>query len=267
MGSGSSGSPSKSSRSRISTTSRYNRSLKRGTATSTGTDLIPRMPRAFALTVRGGRRVPVSKPLAMVADSAAVSGLQGSLTRPFASGAGGARTHDPGIMSESEPALTRTYCTLVARRALLERIQCGLVPISAHTPACMGRPSRASSTHIVQMKLPSGKGRRCHLTTARGPGGRPRSTSSSSPDRRTLTQGNEHQNATQAQSVPAFQRGGYDKISRTRFRTTISMQYPWVEEDPQGYGVEGGGYPPDRRCRRAHDLARRSADLTGCSRG
>ena len=37
-------------------------------------------------------------------------------------------------MSESEPALTRTYSTAIARRALLERIQCGSVLTSAHTP-------------------------------------------------------------------------------------------------------------------------------------
>jgi len=40
----------------------------------------------------------------------------------------------PGIMSESEPTLTRTYSTAIARRASLERVQCGLLGISVHTP-------------------------------------------------------------------------------------------------------------------------------------
>jgi hypothetical protein len=59
------------------------------------------------------------------------------------------------------------------------------------------------------------------------------------------TQGNSSQIVTQAQTVPAFERGDYGKRCCTRFRTTISMQYPWVEKDPSGVSRRGQGYRRD----------------------
>jgi hypothetical protein len=63
-------------------------------------------------------------------------------------------------MSESEPTLTRTYCTAIARRASLERVQCGLLGISAHTPMrirrCWAVPTRlplAGETGTWQGKM------------------------------------------------------------------------------------------------------------------
>ena len=54
-----------------------------------------------------------------------------------------------------------------------------------------------------------------------------------------------------AQSVPAFERSDYGKCCCTRFRTTISMQYPWVREYLPGVTCQGWGYRADRRVWRA----------------
>jgi len=50
-------------------------------------------------------------------------------------------------MRNPEVPLTRTYSTTAARRALLERIQSGLLVISAHTPVRM-RDSRAALVRL-----------------------------------------------------------------------------------------------------------------------
>ena len=86
-----------------------------------------------------------------------------------AGGAGGARTHDPGIMRNPEVPLTRAYSTAVARRALLERIQCGLLVISAHTPVRMRHWRAVPARHLLRAKLAPGKGRWADPRPARKP--------------------------------------------------------------------------------------------------
>ncbi len=53
-------------------------------------------------------------------------------------GAGGARTHDPGIMSDPNVLLTRTYCTAIARRVQQGRVQGRFLAISGYTPTPIG---------------------------------------------------------------------------------------------------------------------------------
>ena len=92
-----------------------------------------------------------------------------------------------------------------------------------------------------------GKGRRCTRATARGSVEPPRRVPASSRGHGVLTQGNRPQIAACAQTVPTFERGAQRKRCCTRFRATVSMQYPWVKKDPAGVPRQGRGYRPDRR--------------------
>ena len=144
-------------------------------------------------------------------------------------------------MSQSEPTLTRTYCTLVARRALLERVQWGLLIISAHTPLCI----RHGLTPFTRLRrtgdIGTWQGETVFSSDRVRSSDPPSCIPVSSRRQGASTQGNSSQIVTQAQTVPAFERGDYGKRCCTRFRTTISMQYPWVEKDPSGYRAEGRG--------------------------
>jgi len=99
----------------------------------------------------------------------------------------------------------------------------------------------------VLAKMVPGKGRRCTRATARGSVDPPRRVPASSRGHGVLTQGNRPQIAACAQTVPTFERGDQRKRCCTRFRATVSMQYPWVKKDPAGVPRQGLGYRPDRR--------------------
>lgn len=67
-------------------------------------------------------------------------------TPTLSGGAGGARTRDPGIMSDPDVPLTRTYCTAIARRVQQGRVQGRVLAISGHTLTPIGTGSRHSSS-------------------------------------------------------------------------------------------------------------------------
>ena len=68
------------------------------------------------------------------------------MERCSAGGAGGARTRDPGIMSDPNVPLTRTYCTAIARRVQQGRTGCRFLAISGYTPTPIGTGSGHSSS-------------------------------------------------------------------------------------------------------------------------
>lgn len=61
-----------------------------------------------------------------------------SQTTHAVGGAGGARTRDPGIMSDPNVPLTRTYCTAIACRVQQGRVQGRFLAISGYTPTPIG---------------------------------------------------------------------------------------------------------------------------------
>jgi hypothetical protein len=165
------------------------------------------------------------------------------------SGAGGARTHDPGIMRPSEVPLTRTYAPTNVRTVHRGSVPCRILAISAHTPCVSGGRRPWAPGYPRTLEVESGNGKWWVGRSAPTPAGQPRRGSSWSRRWDAITQGFRPQIAADARAIPAFELDDKGRCYCTRFRISISMQYPWVKKYGGGVpGREAGVWPSWATC-------------------